>query len=234
MPGSPSRVLLKLSGESFKGPEGAFSPEALSRISSEIAPLVSTQIAIVVGGGNVIRGARSPWLDRIEADSLGMLATVLNALALRCYIESSGRTALVQSAIETELTEPISRRAARDALREGTVVLFAGGTGSPLVTTDTAAAIRAVEIEADLLAKGSNVSGVYSADPLEDEGALLIENLTYDEYLEHRYGVMDQVAVEICREHGIPMEVFDLNTPGVVSRIAAGERVGTRVSHKRP
>jgi len=229
MSGSPSRVLLKLSGEAFKSHEGAFSPEALSRISSEIAPVASSQIAIVVGGGNVIRGARSPWLDGIEADALGMLATVLNALALRSYLESNGRTVLIQSAIETELTEPISRRAARNALSDGAVVLFAGGTGSPLVTTDTAAAIRAVEIEADLLAKGSNVSGVYSADPSKDEGAELIEDLTYDEYLTRRYGVMDQVAVEICREHAIPIEVFDLDTPGAVSRIAAGEQVGTRI-----
>ena len=183
MPGSPSRILLKLSGEAFKGPESAFSPEALTRIAGGIAPLASTDIAIVVGGGNVIRGARSPWLDRVEADTLGMLATVLNALALRSYLESNGRTVLIQSAIDTEFTEPISPRTARHALRDGTIVLFAGGTGSPLVTTDTAAAIRAVSIEADLLAKGSNVAGVYSADPSEDERARLIENLTVDEYL---------------------------------------------------
>ncbi len=234
MPGSPSRVLLKLSGEAFKGPEGAFSPKALARISGEIAPLTSTQIAVVVGGGNVIRGARSPWLDRVEADTLGMLATVLNALALRSYLESNGRTVLIQSAIETELTESISPRVARDALEDGAVVLFAGGTGSPLVTTDTAAAIRAVSIEADLLAKGSNVSGVYSADPSEDEAAGLIENLTYDEYLANRYGVMDQVAVEICREHGVPIEVFDLDRPGALSEIATGGQVGTRISRQSP
>ncbi len=234
MPGPPSRVLLKLSGEAFKGPEGAFSPEALSRISGEIAPLASTQIAIVVGGGNVLRGARSPWLGRVEADTLGMLATVLNALALRSYLESNGRDVRIQSAIDTELTEPISPRAARDALQDGAVVLFAGGTGSPLVTTDTAAAIRAVSIEADLLAKGSNVAGVYSADPSEDEAASLIENLTYDEYLASRYGVMDQVAVEICREHGVPIEVFDLDRPGALSDLAAGTRVGTRIARKRP
>jgi len=234
MPGPPSRVLLKLSGEAFKGSEGAFSPEALSRIAGGIAPLTSTQVAIVIGGGNVIRGARSAWLDRVEADTLGMLATVLNALALRSYLESSGRTVLIQSAIDTELTEPISPRSARDALQNGAVVLFAGGTGSPLVTTDTAAAIRAVSIDADLLAKASNVAGVYSADPSKNEAANLLENLTYDEYLASRYGVMDQVAVEICREHGVPIEVFDLDRSGALSDLAAGTRVGTRISRERP
>jgi uridylate kinase len=229
MRGSPSRVLLKLSGEAFKGPDGAFSPEALSRIAGEIAPIFSTEIAIVVGGGNVIRGARSPWLGRVEADTLGMLATVLNALALRSYLESQDRSVLIQSAIDTELTEPISPRRARNALEDGSIVIFAGGTGSPLVTTDTAAAIRAVSIGADLLVKGSNVAGVYSADPSGDEDATLIADLTFDDYLAHRYGVMDQVAVEICREHDLPIEVFDLAAPGALAQIASGERVGSRI-----
>jgi len=230
MRGSPSRILLKLSGEAFKGPDGAFSPDALARIAGEVAPLPSTEIAIVVGGGNVIRGARSPWLGRVEADTLGMLATVLNALALRSYLESDNRTVLIQSAIDTELTEPISPRNARKALEERTIVVFAGGTGSPLVTTDTAAAIRAVSIGADLLAKGSNVAGVYSADPSGNAGADLIADLSFDEYLANRYGVMDQVAVEICREHDLPIEVFDLSVPGALAKIAAGERVGSRIS----
>ena len=229
MLGPPSRILLKLSGEAFRGPEGAFSPEALTRIAGEIASLASTEVAIVVGGGNVIRGARSPWFDRVEADTLGMLATVLNALALRSYLESNGRTVLIQSAIDTEFTEPISPRTACRALGDGTIVLFAGGTGSPLVTTDTAAAIRAVSIDADLLAKGSNVAGVYSADPSEDERARLIENLTFDEYLSSRYGVMDQVAVEICREHRLSIEVFDLDRPDALAALASGMRVGTRI-----
>jgi len=229
MPGSPSRILLKLSGEAFKGPEGAFSPDRLHWIAGEIAPLHSIELAIVVGGGNVLRGAQSPWLDRIEADTLGMLATVLNALALRSYLESSGRAVHIQSAIDTELTQPISARAARRALREGTIVIFAGGTGSPLVTTDTAAAIRSVSIGADLLAKGSNVAGVYSADPSTDPRARLIEDLTFDDYLDRRYGVMDQVAVEICREHRLPIEVFDLDVPDALSSLASGGRVGTRI-----
>jgi len=193
-------------------------------------PLPSTEIAIVVGGGNVIRGARSPWLGRVEADTLGMLATVLNALALRSYLESDNRTVLIQSAIDTELTEPISPRNARKALEERTIVVFAGGTGSPLVTTDTAAAIRAVSIGADLLAKGSNVAGVYSADPSGNAGADLIADLSFDDYLANRYGVMDQVAVEICREHDLPIEVFDHSVPGALAKIAAGERAGSRIS----
>jgi len=226
----PARVLLKLSGEAFKGPDGAFSPEALSRIAGEIAPLSSLQLGIVVGGGNVIRGAKSPWLGRVEADTLGMLATVLNALALRSYLESRKRSVLIQSAIDTELTDPISPRAARHALQSGSIVLFAGGTGSPLVTTDTAAAIRAISIEADLLVKGSNVAGVYSDDPSSSTEAELLADLTFDDYLANRYGVMDQVAVEICREHDLPIEVFDLAVAGALAKIAAGERVGSRIA----
>ena len=225
-----SRILLKLSGEAFKGPEGAFSPAALSRIAGEIAPLSSVQMGIVIGGGNVIRGARSPWLDRIEGDTLGMLATVLNALAFRSYLEHAGREVVVQSAVSTELTEPISARNARRALDRGAIVIFAGGTGSPLVTTDTAAALRAVSIGAELLAKGSNVAGVYSSDPDTDPQATLLPDVTFDEFLTNRYRVMDQVAIEICREHDLPVEVFDLATSGAIRRLSDGERIGTRIS----
>lgn len=225
---SPSRCLLKLSGEALKGPEGAFSPDALTRIAEEIAPL-SLELAIVVGGGNVIRGAQSPWLGRVQADTLGMLATVLNALALRSYLEVAGRIVLVQSAVHTELTESIAPDKAKAALEQGSIVIFAGGTGSPLVTTDTAAAIRAVAIGADLLVKGSNVAGVYDKDPANSEDATLLRDVSYDDYLERRYRVMDQIAVEICREHGLPIEVFSLAEPDALTRIAAGERVGTRI-----
>jgi uridylate kinase len=230
MHGSPPRILLKLSGEAFKGVDGAFSPDALSRIAGEIASLSSVEVAIVTGGGNVIRGAQSPWLDRVEADVLGMLATVLNALALRSYLQSFGRDVIVQSAVHTDLTEPIAPHKAAAALRDGSIVLFAGGTGSPLVTTDTAAAIRAVAIRADLLAKGSNVAGVYSDDPSVNQDARLLQDVTYDDYLARRYRVMDQIAVEICREHRLPIEVFDLGAPAALSKLAAGERVGTRIS----
>jgi len=228
MRGSPRRFLVKLSGEALKGPEGAFSPDALNRIAGEIAPL-SLEVAIVVGGGNVIRGAQSPWLGRVQADTLGMLATVLNALALKSYLDAVGRTVLVQSAVHTELTDPIDPEKAKAALAKGSVVVFAGGTGSPLVTTDTAAAIRGVAIAADLLVKGSNVAGVYDKDPATHEDAKMLSDVTYDAYLEKRYRVMDQIAVEICREHGLPIEVFSLAEPGALSKVAAGERVGTRI-----
>ncbi|MFC2105388.1 uridine monophosphate kinase [Candidatus Bipolaricaulota bacterium] len=224
----PARILLKLSGEALKGEDGPFSPISLQRICESVAS-VPIQWAIVVGGGNLIRGAGSPWLDRIEADTMGMLATVLNALALQSYWVNLGKDVLIQSAVDTQLTNPISPREAQVALAEGTIVIFAGGTGSPLVTTDTAAAIRAVSIEADLLIKGSNVAGVYDGDPSHDPAPQLIQELTYDEFLAHRYGVMDQVAVEICREHGMPIEVFHLEQPDALASIAAGKKVGTRI-----
>jgi len=226
----PSRILLKLSGEAFGGAEGAFSPEGLARIAGEISGISRAEIAIVVGGGNIIRGGRSGWLDRVEADTLGMLATVLNAIALRSYLEREGRKVVIQSAIDTEFTEPISPRRARAALTDGGIVLFAGGTGSPFVTTDTAAALRGVSVGADLLAKGSDIAGVYTADPDIDPTAELLSEITYDDYLRHRYRAMDQVAVEICREYSLPIEVFDLRKPGALARIAKGERVGTRIA----
>ena len=224
----PTRVLLKLSGEALKGENGPFSPIPLQRICKSIAS-VPIQWAIVVGAGNLIRGARSPWLDRVEADTMGMLATVLNALAVQSYLVSLGKNVLIQSAVDTQLTQSVSPRQAQAALADGTIVIFAGGTGSPLVTTDTAAAIRAVSIEADLLIKGSNVSGVYDGDPSQDPSASLIGELTYDDFLAHRYGVMDQVAVEICREHKMPIEVFNLEQPDALASIANGKKIGTRI-----
>ncbi len=229
MSSAPRRILLKLSGEAFKGLEGAFSPPALERIAREIAP-VPSGIAIVVGAGNILRGARSALLDRVEADTLGMIATVLNALALRTYLEAQGRSVLVQSAVTTEMTDPIAPRDARRALDGGAVVVFAGGTGSPLVTTDTAAAIRAISVGADLLAKASNVAGIYERDPAQDPAARRLDDVSFDEFLAARYGVMDLVAVEICREHSLPIEIFDFAQPGALRALASGRRVGTRVS----
>ena len=230
MSGVPSRILLKLSGEALKGVDSAFSPESLSRIAGEIAPLSSLELAIVVGGGNLIRGARSPWLDRIEADTLGMLATVLNALALRNHLEHLGRRVVVQSAVSTEYTDRVSPREARQAMRDGSIVIFAGGTGSPLVTTDTAAALRAIAIDADLLAKASTVDGVYEDDPATHPQAVRLDDLTYDEFLTRRLRVMDQSAVELCREHRMPIEIFDFDRPNALTQLAAGERIGTRIA----
>ncbi|MCK4393911.1 UMP kinase, partial [Candidatus Bipolaricaulota bacterium] len=191
--------------------------------------LANTELGIVIGGGNIIRGAKSPWLDRIEADTLGMLATVLNGLALRSYLEGIGRETIVQSAISTELTEPVSPRKARRAMENGQVVIFAGGTGNPLVTTDTAAALRAVAIEADLLAKGSNVAGVFTGDPATGKEPRLLEELSFQEFLASHYEVMDLIAVEVCRENDLPIVVFDLGKSGVLAALASGERVGTLI-----
>jgi uridylate kinase len=228
MPDQPTRVLLKLSGEALKGENGPFSPVSLERICNDLVS-ASIQWGIVIGGGNLIRGAQSAWLDRIQADTMGMLATVLNALALRSCLSHLGKSVVIQSAVDTQMTDPISPYEAKAALDDGAVVIFAGGTGSPLVTTDTAAAIRAVSIEADLLVKGSNVDGVYAGDPASDPKAELIRDLTYDTFLEQRYGVMDQIAVEICREHRMPIEVFNLAHSDTLVSIARGARVGTRI-----
>jgi uridylate kinase len=224
----PTRILLKLSGEALKGENSPFSPVSLQRLCESIAS-IPIQWAIVVGAGNLIRGAQSPWLGRVEGDTMGMLATVLNALALQSYFLNLGKRVLIQSAIDTQLTNSISPREARAALADGAIVIFAGGTGSPLVTTDTAAAIRAISIEADLLIKGSNVAGVYDGDPSQDPSASLLSDLSFDDFLAQRYGVMDQVAVEICREHGMPIEVFHLENPNALALIAAGIKVGTRI-----
>ena len=229
MKAAPSRLLLKLSGEALKGQEGPLSPTSLRYITDEIVALADIELAIVVGGGNFIRGARSRWLDRIEADTLGMLATVLNGLALRAYLEEAGREAVIQSAIATELTEPISSRNARAAMANGAIVIFTGGTGSPLVTTDTAAALRAAAIGANLLAKGSNVAGVFTEDPDTQKEAQLLQELSFDTFIACRYGVMDVVAVEICRENDLPIVVFDLGESGNLAALAAGKRVGTRI-----
>ena len=228
MAAKPTRILLKLSGEALKGENSPFSPVSLQRICESVAA-IPIQWAIVVGAGNLIRGAQSPWLGRVEGDTMGMLATVLNALALQSYFLNLGKRVLIQSAIDTQLTRSISPREATAALADGTIVIFAGGTGSPLVTTDTAAAIRAVSIQADVLIKGSNVAGVYDGDPSQQSSAQLLSDLSYDEFLARRYGVMDQVAVEICREHGMPIEVFHLEQPDALAKIAAGLKVGTRI-----
>jgi uridylate kinase len=230
MSARPSRLLLKLSGEALGGDEGAFSPPAIERIAREIASL-KVELGIVVGGGNILRGARAPWLDRVEADTLGMLSTVLNGVALRAALEAEGREVLLQSAFRTEAAEEICPRRSRDALASGAIVIFAGGTGNPFVTTDTAAAIRAVSIGAALLAKASNVAGVYTADPRSGKKPkLLLPKLTYDEFLAGRYGVMDLAAVEICRENKLPIAVFDFSAPGALADLVAGKRIGTLIA----
>ena len=158
-----------------------------------------------------------------------MLATVLNGLALRACLEAAGREVIIQSAIATELTDPVCLRTARAAMANGTIVVFTGGTGSPLVTTDTAAALRAAAIGVDLLAKGSNVAGVFTEDPNAHTEAHLLQEISFDEFIDRRYGVMDVVAVEICRENGLPVAVFDFGVSGNLAALAAGKRVGTQI-----
>ncbi len=224
-----TRLLLKLSGEALAGSSDPFSPGEIQKLVRVLSAASTLELAIVVGGGNILRGARSGWLDRVDADEVGMLATVLNGLVLRDYLERTGRAAIVQSAIATQFTEPVDPRRARQALAAGTVVIFTGGTGNPLVTTDTAAAIRAVSVRAELLAKASNVPGVFTADPNTGTDAQLIPELSYDEFLKRRYGVMDLAAVEICKEHNLPIAVFDFADQDAIVKLAAGDRVGTLI-----
>jgi uridylate kinase len=226
---APSRLLLKLSGEAFKHERSILSATSLDYIVSELTSLVGVELAVVIGGGNIIRGARSSLLARIDVDWLGMLATIINALALRTCLEEKGRETIVQSAVGTELTECVDLRKARRAMAAGQIVIFAGGTGNPLVTTDTAAALRAAAINADLLAKATNVAGVYTGDPRVDPDARLLDELSYDAFLSERYAVMDTIAVEICREHNLPVVVFDWHNPGSLAALADGKRVGTLI-----
>jgi len=225
----PSRVLLKLSGEAFKGPQGPLSPDSLRHIVDEIASIRDTQVAIVVGGGNIIRGARSQWLGRVEADTLGMLATIINGLALKSCLEEFGREVIVQSAIVSGLTEPVVPQKACVAMRDGKIVVFVGGTGNPFVTTDTAAALHAAAIQADVVAKASNVDGVFTNDPAAGGVNELLPELSFDTFIEKRYGVMDLVAVEICRENNLPIMVFNWNKQGALRAIASGEKIGTLI-----
>ncbi|MEE9541629.1 MAG: UMP kinase [Candidatus Bipolaricaulota bacterium] len=225
----PSCVLLKLSGEAFKGPQGPLSPESLRHIVEEIASLNDTRLAIVVGGGNIIRGARNQWLGRVEADALGMLATIINGLALKSFLEEFGREVIVQSAIVSEFAEPVAPDKACAAMRDGKIVVFVGGTGNPFVTTDTAAAVRAAAIRADVVAKASNVDGVFTSDPAKGGATQLLRELSFDAFIEKRYGVMDLVAVEICRENNLPIVVFNWNKPGALRAIASGEKIGTLI-----
>jgi uridylate kinase len=189
------------------------------------------ELALVIGGGNILRGAHAAWISRVKADAIGMSATVVNALALQAGLEARGRSVIVQSAILAEGTGPVDPRGACEALAAGTIVLFAGGTGNPYVTTDTAAAIRAASIDAELLAKGSDVNGVYDADPQRSDEARWIDALSYEEFLNARYGVMDLMAIEICRGEGIPVLVFDSTVHGSIrdlleGRLPEGTRIG--------
>ncbi|ERP90201.1 MULTISPECIES: UMP kinase [Marinobacter] len=229
------RVLLKLSGEALMGEHDfGIDPKVLDRMALEIGALIGigVQVGLVIGGGNLFRGAAlsAAGLDRVTGDHMGMLATVMNGLAMRDALERSNIRTRVMSAIPMSgIVEHYDRRRAVRDLKEGDVVIFSAGTGNPFFTTDSAACLRGIEIEADAVLKATKVDGVYSADPNLDPTAVKYDHLTYDEVLEKKLGVMDLTAIVLAQDHGMPLRVFNMNQPGVLTRIVTGEREGTLI-----
>lgn len=231
-----SRVLLKLSGEALAGEEGfGISPPVVDRLTDEIGTLAELGVAlgIVIGGGNIVRGALASrqGMDRVTADYMGMLATVINALALQDLLERKHVTTRVLTAFRMEkLAEPYIRRRAIRHLEKGRVVIFAGGTGNPYFSTDTAAALRAIEMEADVIIKATKVAGIFTADPLVDPSARFIPRISFQEVIARELGVMDAPAVSLCKENRLPIIVLNLGERGAVGAAIRGERIGTLVS----
>ncbi|MGD9503562.1 MAG: UMP kinase [Syntrophobacteraceae bacterium] len=229
------RVLLKLSGEALMGREQyGIDPVLIQEIAREIAEVheLGVQMALVIGGGNIFRGvsAASRGMDRSTADYMGMLATVMNALALQQALEKAGVATRVQSAIAMrEVAEPYIRRRAIRHLEKQRIVIFAAGTGHPFFTTDTAAALRAIEIGADALMKATKVDGIYAADPMTDASALKYDHISYAEVLEKNLKVMDTTAISLAKDHNMPMVVFNMTTPGNIKSVILGEPIGTTV-----
>jgi uridylate kinase len=234
------RILLKVSGEALAGEQGyGIDPEVLVRIAEEVRDVVAlgTQVAIVIGGGNIFRGiaASVGGMERATADYMGMLATVINALALQDAIEKTGTPTRVLSAIEMRaVAEPYIRRRAMRHLEKSRVVIFAAGTGNPFFTTDTAAALRAVEIGAEVILKATKVDGVYSADPQKDKRATRLPRLSYIEVLNRGLQVMDATAISLCMDNKLPIVSFDLTRRGNINRIVLGEAVGSVVTGDDP
>jgi uridylate kinase len=230
------RILLKLSGEALMGPRpSGLDPDMVRRIAGEVRELVDLgfQVAMVIGGGNLFRGlsAAAQGIDRVTGDHMGMLATVMNSLALQDALERIGVVARVMSAVSVhDVCEDYIRRRAVRHLEKGRVVICAGGTGNPFFTTDTAAALRAIEIDADLLLKATKVDGVYSADPVKNPDAKRYEHLGYDHVIESKLGVMDANAIVLCRDQHMPIRVFNVFEEGTLVRIVKGEAIGTLVS----
>ncbi len=230
------RVLIKLSGEALMGDDAyGISPDIISRIASEVIELIESgvEVAIVIGGGNIFRGAglAAAGIDRVTGDHIGMLATVINALAMQDALERLGVIARVMSAISiNEICEDYIRRRAVRHLEKGRIVIFAAGTGNPFFTTDSAASLRAIEINADLLIKATKVDGVYSADPVTDKSARRYNELSYDEVLEQKLAVMDATAIVLCRENNMPLRVLDMTQPGSMMRAVQGLNEGTLVT----
>jgi uridylate kinase len=229
------RLLIKLSGEALMGDQGyGIQPSVLETIAKEIRAVKSQglELALVIGGGNIFRGlkAASQGMDRAQADYMGMLATVMNALALQDALERLGMQTRVQSAIQVaELAEPYIRRRAERHLEKGRIVIFAGGTGNPYFTTDTAACLRAMEIHAEAICKATKVEGVYDKDPKKHSDAKLFRRLSYNEVLSRDLQVMDQTAITLCKENGLPIIVFNLTVEGNITRLVQGDEIGTKV-----
>jgi uridylate kinase len=229
------RILLKISGEILAGEDNTgINPRVIQEIAQEVQEIqdLGVEVAIVIGGGNIFRGvaASSKGMDRASADYMGMLATVLNALALQDALEKIGVQTRVQTAIEMrEVAEPYIRRKAIRHLEKNRVVIFGAGTGNPYFTTDTTASLRAMEIGAEVILKATKVDGIYDRDPLKDPGATKYDELTYLDVLKKQLKVMDATAISLCMDHQIPIIVFNLKTRGNIVRILLGEHVGTRV-----
>jgi uridylate kinase len=229
------RILLKLSGEELMGEEGfGIDPKVLDRMALEIGQLVGigVQVGLVIGGGNLFRGAalNAAGMDRVTGDHMGMLATVMNALAMRDALERTNISSNVMSAIPMSgVVEHYDRRRAIRYLKDGEVVIFAAGTGNPFFTTDSAACLRGIEIDASVVLKATKVDGVYSADPLLDPDAELYSHLTYDQVLDKKLGVMDLTAICLCREHNMPLRVFRMSKPGALLNLVVGGDEGTLI-----
>jgi uridylate kinase len=233
------RILLKLSGESMQGPQGyGLHGETINGIAGEVKAVhdLGVEVALVVGGGNIFRGARQSGLgiERATGDYMGMLATVINALALQDALEKTGCYTRVLSAIEMPtVAEPFIRRRATRHLEKGRIVILAAGTGNPYFTTDTAAALRAVEIKAQAILKATRVDGIYDADPERVPGAKKIEKIDYLEVIQRGLKVMDTTAITLCMDNNLPIIVFDMNRPGNVARVVRGDRVGSLVGPEK-
>jgi len=231
-----SRVLLKLSGEALAGEQGfGIDPPVVDRLTEEVRTIheMGVALGLVIGGGNIVRGALASQrgMDRVQADYMGMLATVINALAVQDMLERKGVKTRVMTAIRMEeVAEPYIRRRALRHMEKGRVVIFAGGTGNPYFSTDTAAVLRAIEMDADVVIKATKVAGVFTADPATDPSAEFIPSITFQEVVTRELGVMDAPAVSLCKENGLPIIVLDLRDRGAVSAAIRGERVGTLVS----
>ena len=232
------RILLKLSGEMLAGDQSfGIAPDVIARFASEVRSIreLGVEVAIVIGGGNIFRGiaGASRGMERVHADYMGMLATVINALALQDALERQGVNTRVMSAIGMEkIAEPYIRRRAIRHLEKGRVVIFGAGTGNPFFSTDTAASLRAAEIQAEIILKGTKVDGVYSADPMTEPDAVRLPHVRYLDALQKGLRVMDATAISLCMENDLPIIVFDMNTPGNVLRVICGEPVGTRVDNR--